>query len=207
MRDEPRTIGGALGAGIFFLPQIFGWKVLAPGYGVMTRIIVFTYMILSSIPLYFLIVTFWTSGGDIVSMAENYDKNRSTTERGIEEAKGYIDQYDRADLRSTGANPEGGSAAAPSADGVSVTATAMADAARSGATGLAPYRGRVVTVSGRVTGTTAGGVYLEGNDAYPAVLLRYETTAPGVSAGDQLTATCQDTLAGLAGPELSKCRP
>ena len=203
MRDEPRTIGGALGAGIFFLPQIFGWKVLAPGYGVMTRIVVFTYMILTAIPLYFLIATFWSSGGDIVSMAENYDKNRAATERGIDEARGYIDQYEDAELRSGGSRS--GNEASAATRPANITARALADAMGKGPSGLAQYQGRPIVVSGRTTGTASDGIYLEGNDAYPAVLLRYRAEAPAAEAGEDVTATCEGVTTGTAGPELAEC--
>lgn len=203
MRDEPRTIGGALGAGIFFLPQIFGWKVLAPGYGVMTRIVVFTYMILTAIPLYFLIAAFWSSGGDIVSMAENYDKNRAATERGIDEARGYIDQYEDAELRAgrSQSRTEGSGSTSPA----NITARALADAMGKGSSGLTPYQGRSIVVSGRATGTAASGIYLEGNDAYPAVLIRYRAEVPAVEAGQEITATCKSVTTGTAGPELAEC--
>ena len=212
--DEDRRLGGGLGTAIFMLPQVFGWLVFRPGYDWIVRIVVAIYMILSSIPLYFLIVTLWGSGGDIRQMARDFSKNREAAARNSDRAFGYMHEYNAGGRTIPADGPAitgiNGNSPAPANPPAAAAPAAPIDAARLSAeqeSGAIKARSGPVTVSGKATAATIGQkVYLAGSGAYPAVTLEYAGAAPSVQAGESVTATCQTVTGGGAGPTLGGCR-
>lgn len=206
-----KKVDAGLAAGILLLPQVFGWAVLREGYGIATRFVVFTYMIVSSIPLYFLIMTLWTSGGDLVGMAKDYDRNRSVTERNIGEAQSYMDDYQRGDLQQRDAGTLPAATAdqnkVSAGDAIDTTAENLARTAEAGGSWIDTFKGKSVRLTGKATADASGGlVYLAGTDLYPAVTVHMDDTAFEAETGEDVTVTCDQVAMGTAGPELRKCR-
>lgn len=203
---EEKNPGAGLWASIFIAPQIFGWLVFRPGYATMTRILVALYMLVTAIPLWFLVATLWNSSDQIQTMAQDFNRNRAVADRNAGEARGYMRDYESGDLGS-GRAPTGGSGVPDPSGAISVDAAELARNAEKGAAAMAPLAGHAITVTGRATGTSAGDtVYLAGTEMYPAVSLHYATPSATISAGDVVTATCGAIGMATAGPTLSSCR-
>ena len=199
-----RKVEGGLATGILLVPQVFGWMVLRSGYGFTTRLLVLTYMVLSTIPLYFLIVTLWSSGGDIFGMARDFDRNREVTARGVDEARQYIDEYEKGDPAGTHA---GDSKVIVDTRPVAMTALRLAQEAERGEQALAALKGRSIEISGPAAADGRDGiVYLEGTDTYPAVTLRLADERVTVAAGQQVNLVCDGLTLVTAGPKLVNCQ-
>lgn len=142
--DGEKEPGLGLMASIFLVPQIFGWLVFRPGYSLMTRMVVMVYMVIATIPAYFLIMTLWTSGDQIKGMARDFDRNREVASRNAGEARGYMQDYENAELSSSGT--------APTKDTdnlLRVSSVELAKAAENGRDKLAQYDGATIVVTGK----------------------------------------------------------
>lgn len=206
MTDHDEKMGGGLIAGIAFAPLIFGWVAMRPRYPLAVRIMVALYMILTSIPLYFLTATLWTSGDDIKRMAREFDRNRAVQQSSTGTADKYLDAYEKGDLSVENATDGSGSTTDNAGGPIRMTAL---EAARAQELHKLPNDGmRPVDISGRASATPNGTtLYLDGNDTYPAVTLEYARDAPTeLEKGDEVTAMCDTIKSGTAGPILQNCR-
>lgn len=200
--DEEKSAGPGLMASIFLVPHVFGWLVFRPGYGLATRAIVTLYMVLSAIPLYFLIVTLTTSGGSIRQMARDYDRNREVATRNAEDAKGYLQDYEKGDIGASEGDVQQNGNGNRNVDSVE-----LAKAVEKNTAALSAYSGGAVIIHGKAIGDAMGTTaYLQGTETYPAVTLRYSGEMPAIIRGQDVEATCATVIMATAGPELSSCR-
>lgn len=201
--DDEETLGGGLGAAIFLMPLIFGWLAFRRGYHPAVKAVVAIYMVLSTIPLYFLISLLWNSGDDVSRLARDYDKNRSAAERSAGKADSYIEQYEAGDLRPIGtdSNQE---QSVRSEGPLSINARSLAQNIERDQSALANMTGKTIEISGDTMGPAQGArIYLVGDELYPAVILEYQGTTPEEGA---VTATCTGIRMESAGPVLENCQ-
>lgn len=203
-----RDVGGGLVAGIIMAPLVFGWMVMRQGYSIPVRIAVVAYMIISSIPLYFLIVTFWTSGGDIKKLAYDFDRNQEVAGKNAGAADKYIDAYQKGEIDidhgSDGSPPVSGT---QQAGPLRIDSVALAKMQEQGHAAIETIATREIIISGKATAAPSGKVaYLPGTDAYPAVTLTYASAPPSATVGTEIEATCEGVTIGSAGPILSGCK-
>lgn len=199
--DDERRIDGGLAAAIFLIPQVFGWLVFRPGYSIIARLVVILYMVLASIPLYFLIVTLWTSGDQIETMAKDFHKNKEVAKRNVDSAKSYMDDYETGEINSKRLQGE------KSGGIIKTRADDLMRSFEHGGPGIQPYLDKTVVLNGTASAAPQGDrVFLQGNDIYPAITLHYKDDAPDVDAGDEVIATCSSISMATSGPDLSECR-
>lgn len=198
--DDERTLGGGLGAAIFLMPLIFGWLVFRKGYHVGIRIAVGIYMLLSVVPLYYLVSLLWNSGDEVQRLARDYDKNRAVAERYADKATSYIEQYEDGELKRDGESGSSKNAKAP----MRIDARSLALQIEKDNAFLNQIAGRPLEITGSTIGAPAGNrVFLAGGESYPAVMLEYEV---GTAAEGTVRATCAGIRLETVGPILEKCR-
>lgn len=203
--SEEETPGPGLMASIFLVPHIFGWLVFLPGYSLITRFVVVIYMIMTAIPLYFLIVTLWGSGDDVKSLAKDFNRNREVASRNADAAQEYMDDYTSGQMTfksDRDAKPRN----SEEAEIINLSSVQLALAFEKNKEAIKSYQSKIIAINGKATSAAQGNIlYLEGADYYPAVTLTYSGTAPNVKAGENVTARCEQIEMAISGPSLKNC--